>query len=29
MIGNFDQTFTTYGGEDTDLAIRLWEAILS
>ena len=26
MIGNFDQTFTTYGGEDTDLAIRLWEA---
>ena len=26
MIGNFDNTFTTYGGEDTDLAIRLWEA---
>ncbi len=25
-IGNFDQTFTTYGGEDTDLAIRLWQA---
>ena len=26
MIGNFDNAFTTYGGEDTDLAIRLWEA---
>ena len=25
-IGYFDQSFTTYGGEDTDLAIRLWQA---
>ncbi len=26
QIGYFDETFTTYGGEDTDLAIRLWQA---
>jgi len=25
-IGYFDLSFTTYGGEDTDLAIRLWRA---
>ncbi len=25
-IGFFNESFTTYGGEDTDLAIRLWEA---
>lgn len=24
-IGLFDETFTSYGGEDTELAIRLWE----
>ncbi len=24
-IGLFNETFRTYGGEDTDLAIRLWE----
>ena len=24
--GYFDESFTTYGGEDTDLAIRLWQA---
>lgn len=24
-IGLFDETFDTWGGEDTDLAIRLWE----
>jgi len=24
-IGRFDETITTYGGEDTDFAIRLWD----
>ena len=24
-VGMFDETFDTWGGEDTDLAIRLWE----
>ena len=26
IIDFFDETITSYGGEDTDLAIRLWEA---
>lgn len=26
VIELFDENFTTYGGEDTELAIRLWEA---
>lgn len=25
QVGLFDETFNTWGGEDTDLAIRLWE----
>jgi glycosyltransferase involved in cell wall biosynthesis len=25
-VGLFDETIATYGGEDTDLAIRIWEA---
>ena len=25
VVGKFDDIFTTYGGEDTDLSIRLWE----
>ncbi|NOZ03194.1 MAG: glycosyltransferase [FCB group bacterium] len=25
-VGMFDECITTYGGEDTDLAIRIWEA---
>ena len=24
-VGLFDESFNTWGGEDTDLAIRLWE----